>query len=37
MKTAVSMPDSIFEAAEALAKRLRMSRSQLYTKAVQAG
>lgn len=34
MKTAISVPDSIFEAAEDLAKRLGMSRSQLYTTAV---
>jgi len=34
MKTAVSMPDSIFKAAEELAKRLGISRSALFTKAV---
>lgn len=34
MKTAVSMPDSIFKAAEELAKRLGMSRSALFTQAV---
>ena len=34
MKTAISVPDHIFEAAEQLAKRLGVSRSQLYTKAV---
>jgi hypothetical protein len=34
MKTAISVPDPIFEAAEDLAKRLGMSRSQLYTTAV---
>ena len=35
MKTAISIPDSIFHAAEAAARRLSMSRSELYTKAVQ--
>ena len=35
MKTAVSLPDPVFEAAEQLARRLRMSRSQLYAKAIQ--
>ena len=34
MKTAISIPNSIFEAAERLAQRLGVSRSQLYTKAV---
>ena len=34
MKTAISIPDPIFEAAEKLARRLGISRSQLYTKAV---
>ncbi len=34
MKTAISVPDQIFEAADNLAKRLGMSRSQLYTTAV---
>jgi len=34
MKTAISIPDSIFQAAEGLAHRLGMSRSQLYAKAV---
>lgn len=35
MKTAISIPDSIFEAAEETAKRLGISRSHLYTKAVE--
>ena len=35
MKTAISMPDSIFKAAEELAKRLGISWSALYTKAVK--
>ena len=34
MKTAISVPDPIFEAADDLARRLGMSRSQLYTTAV---
>lgn len=34
MKTAISIPDAVFEAAEAVAKRLGMSRSELYSKAV---
>ena len=34
MKTAVSLPDPVFEAAEQLAKRLRMSRSELYATAI---
>lgn len=34
MKTAVSIPDRVFEAAERLAKRLGMSRSELYSRAV---
>ncbi|WP_067766607.1 hypothetical protein [Nostoc sp. NIES-3756] len=36
MKTAISLPDSVFEEAEALAKQLGLSRSELYTKALQA-
>ncbi|BAY17886.1 antitoxin ChpI homolog [Anabaenopsis circularis NIES-21] len=36
MKTAISLPDSVFEEAEALAKQLGISRSELYTKALQA-
>lgn len=34
MKTAISISDEVFDAAERLAHRLRISRSQLYTKAV---
>jgi len=34
MKTAVSIPDRIFESAEKLAARLGVSRSQLYAKAL---
>lgn len=35
MKTAVSIPDAIFEAAEILARRSGLARSQLYTRALQ--
>jgi hypothetical protein len=35
MKTAISIPDRIFRNAEKAARRLSMSRSQLYAKAVQ--
>ncbi len=35
MKTAISIPDKIFNSAEALAQRLKVSRSELYTKAVE--
>ncbi|MBI4231012.1 MAG: hypothetical protein HY608_09285 [Planctomycetes bacterium] len=34
MKTAVSVPDPVFRAAEKVARRLGMSRSELYAKAV---
>jgi len=34
MKTAISIPDPIFDAAEKLAKRLKCSRSELYARAV---
>ena len=34
MKTAVSVPDDLFRMAEATARRLRVSRSQLYAKAI---
>ena len=36
MKTAVSIPDSVFQAAESLAKRLGVSRSQLFAQALEA-
>jgi len=35
MKTAISIPDEVFERAEKLARRLHMSRSGLYVKAVE--
>ena len=34
MKTAISIPDDVFRSAESLAKRLGVSRSQLYANAV---
>jgi metal-responsive CopG/Arc/MetJ family transcriptional regulator len=34
MKTAVSIPDPVFEEAEQLAKRLNTSRSELYARAL---
>lgn len=34
MKTAISLPDSLFAEAEQTAKRLRMSRSKLYATAI---
>jgi hypothetical protein len=34
MKTAISIPDEVFQSAEAMAKRMGLSRSQLYTAAV---
>ena len=34
MKTAISIPDPVFRAAESLARRLKVSRSELYAKAV---
>ena len=36
MKTAISVPDPIFARADRLAKRLQMSRSELYARAVEA-
>ena len=35
MRTAVSIPDEVFEAAEGLARRTRKSRSQLFSDAVK--
>jgi len=34
MKTAVSLPDDLFRQAESTARRLRVSRSELYAKAL---
>lgn len=36
VKTAISLPDAIFEQAEALAQQLGISRSELYTEALKA-
>jgi metal-responsive CopG/Arc/MetJ family transcriptional regulator len=35
MKTAISIPDEIFDAADELARRLGLSRSELYVRAVR--
>lgn len=35
MKTAISLPDPLFKAAEKLAARLGLSRSELYQRALQ--
>lgn len=35
MKTAISIPDPIFQAAEQAAQQLSMSRSELYSRAVE--
>ena len=35
MKTAISIPDDVFASADRLAKRLRMSRSELYVRVVK--
>jgi metal-responsive CopG/Arc/MetJ family transcriptional regulator len=36
MKTAISIPDPVFHAAESLAKQLGMSRSELFSRAMEA-
>jgi metal-responsive CopG/Arc/MetJ family transcriptional regulator len=36
MKTAISIPDPLFHAAESLAKRLGMSRSEFFSRALEA-
>ena len=36
MKTAISIPDAVFAAAERLAKQLKISRSELFARAVAA-
>lgn len=35
MKVTISLPDPVFSAAEELARRLRLSRSQLYAEAIK--
>jgi metal-responsive CopG/Arc/MetJ family transcriptional regulator len=34
MKTAISLPDDLFRAGDALAKRMKVSRSELYARAL---
>ena len=34
MKTAISIPDTIFQQAEKAAQQMKMTRSELYTKAI---
>ena len=36
MKVAISLPDPVFQAAERVSRRMRVSRSRLYAKAVEA-
>ena len=36
MKVAISIPDPVFEAAERASRRLRIPRSQFYSRAVEA-
>ena len=36
MKTAISVPDTVFKAADRLARKRRVSRSELYTSAIRA-
>ena len=36
MKVSVSLPDRVFEAAERTARRLKVSRSRLYARALEA-
>ncbi len=35
MKTAISIPDKVFTSADSLAKKLKVSRSELYTQAIE--
>ena len=35
MKTAISIPDDVFNAAELTAKKMALSRSELYTRAIR--
>jgi metal-responsive CopG/Arc/MetJ family transcriptional regulator len=35
MKTAISIPDDVFEEADALARRMKKSRSEIYSRAVR--
>ena len=36
MKTAISIPDTVFDAADSLARRMAVSRSELFRRAVEA-
>ena len=36
MKTAISLPDSLFERAERVAQAMKLNRSQLYAQALEA-
>jgi predicted transcriptional regulator len=36
VKVAISVPDPVFEAGERIAKRLKVTRSRLYTRALKA-
>ncbi|HET7292022.1 MAG TPA: ChpI protein [Vicinamibacteria bacterium] len=36
MKVGISLPDSLYRSAERVAKRLRVPRSQLYARAIEA-
>lgn len=36
MKTAISLPDSLFERAERVAREMKLNRSQLYAQALEA-
>ena len=35
MKTAISIPDKVFTSADQMARKLKLSRSQLYARAVE--
>ena len=35
MKTAISIPDDVFQAADAMAHKMKKSRSELYSRAVR--
>jgi len=35
MKTAISLPDAVFDQAELLARQFKVSRSELYSRALQ--
>ena len=35
MKTAISIPDKVFDSADLLAKKMKLSRSELYAKAIE--